>query len=335
VRGSTPAPSPPTATEPPGTEAKQVAAVRLFVLTTRKKTDSVGSDLRFGTDRGSETAAAATVTIPRDHRLGSLESPSIWRLDFREDPAKHVTVRDLATIPRERLIGVGDVADRQGQGALIYVPGWNVDLDQALRRAATLSYDLGFPGRTIVYSWPSADRVASYAADQLNAEWSTPTLTGLLSDIGASPASVNIVALNLGGRIAINAVRALPFAEGSPPVANLVLVNPDIDLQLFRSLVSELTPRVRRITVYISKDDTASRAAKLYGGYPRLGDAGSMPMFSNSNIDIIDVATEGDQLGYASENTAVLADIFGVLRGRSPGDRPGLQRVNSWWRLGR
>jgi hypothetical protein len=43
------------------------------------------------------------VSIPRDRRMGELESPSIGRLQFREDPSKDVVLLSTAT----RLSGTG------------------------------------------------------------------------------------------------------------------------------------------------------------------------------------------------------------------------------------
>jgi hypothetical protein len=67
----------------------------------------------YGTDRRSERGAekvsygerdpngklsfgTALVSIPRDHRMGELERPSLLKLEFREDPEKHVVLLQAA-----------------------------------------------------------------------------------------------------------------------------------------------------------------------------------------------------------------------------------------------
>jgi hypothetical protein len=42
------------------------------------------------------------VSIPRDRRMGELESPSIWRLQFREDPSKDVVLLSTAINSRDK-----------------------------------------------------------------------------------------------------------------------------------------------------------------------------------------------------------------------------------------
>jgi len=53
----------------------------------------------FGAERGELTLGVCEVSIPRDHRVGELESQRIWRLQFRADPSKHVAL--LSTVRME------------------------------------------------------------------------------------------------------------------------------------------------------------------------------------------------------------------------------------------
>ena len=44
---------------------------------------------------------------------------------------------------------------------LVFVHGYNVDFDNAVRRAGQLAYDLNFDGPTFLFSWPSRQRYFS------------------------------------------------------------------------------------------------------------------------------------------------------------------------------
>lgn len=75
---------------------RNYAVVRTFFATDRNTTGKTIPNEMFGVNRANNlTYGACDVSIPRDHRMGELESPSILRLEFREDPVQHVVL--LAT----------------------------------------------------------------------------------------------------------------------------------------------------------------------------------------------------------------------------------------------
>ena len=55
------------------------------------KTDDVYKT--FGTKRSSLKYGICEVSIPHDHKIGEIESPSIWRFEFTEDPNKHIVLQ--------------------------------------------------------------------------------------------------------------------------------------------------------------------------------------------------------------------------------------------------
>ena len=46
----------------------------------------------YGGDRGELELGTCEVSIPKDHQVGVLESPTVLRLEFREDPERHVVL---------------------------------------------------------------------------------------------------------------------------------------------------------------------------------------------------------------------------------------------------
>ena len=46
----------------------------------------------YGGDRGELELGTCEVSIPKDHRVGELESPTVLRLEFRQDPERHVVL---------------------------------------------------------------------------------------------------------------------------------------------------------------------------------------------------------------------------------------------------
>jgi hypothetical protein len=67
--------------------------VPVLYATDRRRTSDSSYRASFSSDRTLNDDlqyGRATVTIPRDHRPGRLESPSWLHLEFRQNPAKHV-----------------------------------------------------------------------------------------------------------------------------------------------------------------------------------------------------------------------------------------------------
>src|SRR3954470_8518923 len=85
-----PPPAPvPVAANPNVAKGNEFDQVRVFFATDRK----ADADGTFGGERGAEVSYGSVfVSIPREHRIGGIEKPSIWRLEFSEDPRKHMMI---------------------------------------------------------------------------------------------------------------------------------------------------------------------------------------------------------------------------------------------------
>ena len=74
------------------------AVVKVYFATDRQRDVGKPPAQRFSGERnvmggnGPLSYGSCDISIPRDHRMGQLESPSLWRLEFRDDPAKHVVL---------------------------------------------------------------------------------------------------------------------------------------------------------------------------------------------------------------------------------------------------
>lgn len=97
------------------------------------------------------------VSIPRDHKMGELEGPSIWRLEFTPNPAKHVAVVGAPISASERQFFTqlkAKISGSKEKQTLIFIHGFNTTFTGAARRTAQMAYGLGFDGTTMFYSWP-------------------------------------------------------------------------------------------------------------------------------------------------------------------------------------
>jgi len=152
---------------------KPFEIVQVFFATDRQRTTSEKPGQVYGVGRSDLTYGICEVSIPRDHRLGKLESPSIWKLEFREDPEKHVVLLKVEAKNHDAYFE--EISERvrssTSKSAFLFVHGYNVTFEQAARRTAQMAYDLKFDGAPVFYSWPSHGSTSAYTVDENNVEW--------------------------------------------------------------------------------------------------------------------------------------------------------------------
>jgi esterase/lipase superfamily enzyme len=308
----------------------------------------------YGSDRGTLTFGTAEVSIPSNRKRGTLPRPAWWRLEFRENPARHVMVTAVQPLARDAFLT--DIRSTfqhaSGKHALLFIHGYNVTFADAVRRAAQIAYDLRtdeqmeFPGVPLLYSWPSRGDVLGYLMDETNVRWTQPHFEAFLrmalAETGAEV--VHVIAHSMGNRALIECLSTLDLAglpRGSAVLDQVVFAAPDFDADTLADLAAQLSSRARRYTLYASSGDLALRASReLRRGLRRAGESGDDLLVVNG-IDTIDASHVDTSLlghGYFGERT-ILGDIFYLLKDRkSPDDRYGLTprtRANrKYWEFG-
>ncbi|HEX5108780.1 MAG TPA: alpha/beta hydrolase [Vicinamibacterales bacterium] len=328
---------------PPGPQTRgqtsNYATVRVFFATDRSRVGSTPA--RFF---GTEPAAAITyghsdVSVPRDHRLGELEGPSIFRLEFRSDPEKHVTVLRVEPSPRESFASAvrTRVAASTRKEALLFVHGFNVSFEDAVRRAAQLAYDLAFDGPALVFSWPSQEGalVTDYRRDERNAELSVDNLRRVMMDLldAPDPPTLHVIAHSMGNRVLAGALQQIAASTPARKVRRVAMIAPDIDAELFRRAAGRIAAATERLTLYASSADAALRLSQTFAGYPRAGQGGAgivvVPGMDTIDASSVDTSLTGLYHSYYADNSTVLSDLFAYFRGQNPDARFGLAPIKA------
>ncbi len=322
--------------------------VRVFYGTNRRRTASCDPASIYGAVPGPLETGEVRVTVPRDHRLGALESPSIWRLEFAGDPAEHVMLASVDPIPAELFHArLADAVARSVEpSAFVFVHGFNVPFEEAARRTAQIAYDLKFPGTPILFSWPSQGSVMAYVRDREVAAESAPALAAFLAQVSreSGARTVHLIAHSMGNQVLAGALQALiPERDpDAPPLfQELVLAAPDVDaVQFEEELAAVFTASARRVTLYASARDRALRIARDVLDFPRAGDLDD-GIVLHEHIETVDAsAVDTSFVGhsYYGDNRSVMSDLFNLLRERQPaGVRFGLVPVETargtYWRF--
>jgi len=153
--------------------------VEAFFVTDRNDTGLKDPGEKYGKQRGSVSYGICRVSIPSDHRIGKLESPT-----FRKDVEEHIVLVDVSVLEKKDFFSeVSNAVSRSGEKAmLLYVHGYNVTFEKAARRMAQIVDDLDFEGIPVFYSWPSRGSVSGYPADEASVEWSEQNLGNFLAE---------------------------------------------------------------------------------------------------------------------------------------------------------
>jgi esterase/lipase superfamily enzyme len=317
--------------------------VPVFYGTDRAPSGRTEPNARYGRERGELVYGRAMVSIPKDHHMGRMERPSLWRLEFRENPVRHVVLRDLEELGHSEFFSALNekVARTEYKSAFVFIHGFNVTFAAAARRAAQMAFDLFYVGCEqgeatlctvpILYSWPSEGETILYTHDANNADASVAHLKSFLLDVAARSGaqSITIIAHSMGTRALANALNEVGLQmreDDKPAIREIILAAPDIDRTVFLNIAAAVKRTADRITLYASSRDKALQISMALNGFPRLGDAnGGITTFAGG--DSIDASIVGDDIlahSYYGE-TSVLSDLYSLmLHGFPPAKRFGL-----------
>jgi esterase/lipase superfamily enzyme len=285
------------------------------------------ADVAFGSRRSEAedplTLGMAKVSIPATHRQGRIEQPRWWRIEFREDPKKHMVLTDVRTLGLDAFVTSAGPLEKAG---LLFVHGFNVSFGEAALRTAQLAFDLKFDGLPLLYSWSSEGSAVDYAHDAATIDWATANLQRFLELVTENLhlSTLHIVAHSMGNRAVTQVLANWQSTTARAPIAQVVLAAPDVDTGLFRQLSARFRG-YRQVTLYASRSDRALGLSKALHAYPRAGDAD--PPCVTPGVDTIDVTSAGAQMfglghGYVANASRVFTDLYYLVRlGLKPKDR--------------
>lgn len=322
------------ASRPSDEAPREYSIVRIFYGADRSRAGNGYSNQRESTD--SLHYGTCEVTIPRDHRLAKLESPKWWKFEFSWTPAKHIVLQQINEQTKPEFLAQlrSMVLEAENKSAFVFIHGFDVSFEDAARRTAQLSYDLGFKGAPILYSWPSANSLKSYLADEATIDWTKPHLVSFLNDVACKSGvdTVHIIAHSMGNRALVRILDGLSLPSAPPYFNQVVLAAPDIDTGEFLHLANSIQRTAKRITLYASSNDKAIKASKTIHEYPRAGE--SVPeVVVVPGLDTIDASNVDTSLlghSYFAEKRTVISDLFYLIgEGKGPSERHSLEPKNS------
>ncbi|TWI69075.1 esterase/lipase superfamily enzyme [Pseudoduganella lurida] len=321
-----------------GADAPNHAVLQVFFATDRQQTGDPHPARQFGGGRGELAYGSCEVSIPHEHQMGAMESPSLLRLQFRPDPDRHVVLLRTALAGREPFFAslAERIAASPSNSALLFVHGYRVSFEDAARRTGQIAHDLQFPGIPVFYSWPSQGRLSGYMVDETNIEWTQARLLGFLVDFleRTTAEHVYLLAHSMGNRAMTRAAAAL--IDQRPDLAGrlreIILTAPDIDAEVFRrDIAPALAAAGNPVTLYASSADSALEVSQRMHGYPRAGDSGDglVVVPGVETVDASKVDTSFIAHSYFAQRRSALADMYYLITRRlRAAERFGLHPVD-------
>jgi esterase/lipase superfamily enzyme len=239
----------------------------------------------FNGERAIEVSyAAIAVSIPPDgsRKIGEVQ----WPTTLPGDPR-----RDFVTVSADYLdrqaftASIAAIAKQTGRSkVLVFVHGFNNRFDDAVYRFAQIVHDSKAPVIPVLFTWPSRGemRLRAYTYDRESANYSRDALESLLNMLAGYPGitEVNMLAHSMGNWVALEALRGRSIRSAQTANAlktdklkNVMLVAPDVDVDVFRTQIERMGAARPRIALFVSQDDEALDLSKnIWGGVARLGD---------------------------------------------------------------
>jgi esterase/lipase superfamily enzyme len=311
--------------------------IRVFFATDRNRTSFRPTAVKFGGRRSKLRYGTCVVSIPEAHKIGELEGPSMWRLEFREVPWKHVVLLEAKVLKKADFFS--EVCQRvktsRKQHAFIFIHGYNVTFMDAARRTAQIAKDLNFDGAPVFYSWPSRGAIKAYPVNEQSIEWAETNVKNFFVEFltRSEADNVYLIAHSMGNRAMARALSALMSERPDlkDRVTEIILTAPDIDADVFkRDIAPAFAKAGRPVTLYASSEDRALAASKSFHGYSRAGESGEHLVIAEGIETIDATGVDTSFLGHTHMSTrTVMSDIWYLVNDRKRAEmRFGLEPRN-------
>jgi esterase/lipase superfamily enzyme/acyl carrier protein len=338
-----------------GNNDEPIFTQKVFFATNRRPTGSTDPNTYFNGQRSTLEQGmqygVCEVTIPvKVHKPGQIEQP-FWSRSER-DPKQHIVLKGLKVLAwNDFLSTINQYVTRENgdddwsHDAFVFIHGFNVTFDKAVRRTAQIAYDLGFKGAPVLFSWPSDGSRIKYFSDRIDVEWSVLYIKRFLVNLRAETRAkrIHLIAHSMGNQGLLRALYRIALQQGEkiqPLFDTVIMAAPDFDTRLF---TEQIAPRIRPLsanwTIYTSDNDSALDLSALFSSAKRLGKPVSVANgFDTVDVTDIDVSpwSVPEFHSYYASKRRVVADIISVLKNKKPATRkllPKKFRGIQYWEL--
>jgi esterase/lipase superfamily enzyme len=283
--------------------ADGTSQVALLAATTRARSTTDEGEMFNGERAEAVSYASIVVSIPPDsaREVGKIQ----WPASTRGDPKQNFVTVSANYIERPTFTAAiaNSVKPVHKGKVLVFVHGFNNRFDDAVYRLAQIVHDSRVPALPILFTWPSRgeSKLRAYTYDRESANYSRDALEELLDQLNRNPnvTEVNVLAHSMGNWVTLEALRAryIRPVRVADKVKNVMLVAPDVDVDVFRTQIHRMGTQRPRFFLFVSQDDKALALSKaIWGGEPRLGEVDPTQdpyrgEFARDRIEVFDLTS--------------------------------------------
>ncbi len=297
-------------------EALEVGTPETVFAATTRAQEADGS---FGYRR-AETLSflEMTVSIPLTHTPGNLDFSYA-----NPNPQKQFVLAGVTELNSPQQLG-GQLRARNGGRAdevTIFVHGYNATQTETAFRAAQLSRDIGIPGSIMIYSWPSRAKGVGYAYDLDSMLFARDGLEQTIRQLKAQGVKrIILIAHSMGTALSMEMMRQAETREpgwSSRNLEGVVLISPDLDVDLFRSQMDRITNPPDPFIIMVSqKDKVLGLSSRLRGtdDSDRLGSISSIEKIADYPVEVVDTTAFNSDAGSSHFVAATSPALLAILK---------------------
>jgi esterase/lipase superfamily enzyme len=311
-----------------GDPSSQRAQFDVFFVTTRGFVEGA-APVPFDYSRSDETTyGRARLDVPRVgvRPFGSI-TPSFRIVSLERFPSARQFMSAVSAEGRRR----------REPRVLIYTHGYHEDFRKSMFRFGQFYLDGCLKTVPILFSWPSSGKILGHSYDEDSAAFSRKAYADLVELVLRSETfrTVNLMAHSMGNGVLLEgldrmALEARAHKTGhSARLSTVILASPDVDVDLFRSLLPSAIEESDQLVLLASRKDGLLRISRILAlGSPRAGDATAAELAShgvNERGGFRVVRMDGPEVGRcpafghrcATANEQVVSIVKGLLEGPS------------------
>lgn len=308
---------------------------RIYYATTRAADDD--PLVRFGTDRSeTPTFGRIEISVPDDREPGDVTYPGAPPDPSTDFVATSSAVFDGPATFRAALRSELKSLPRGERDVILFVHGFNNTFAEGMFRLAQLDHDLSLPGVPVHYAWPSLNNPFGYSYDRDSVLFGRDGLEQLITEARAAGAEdVILVGHSMGSLLIMETLRQMEIGRDGAArrsVQGVVLMSPDLDVDLFRSQAHRIGTLPEPFLIFTSQRDRALQlSARLTGQRERLGNLSDVERVADIEVTMLDVSNFADGTRHLTPATSptllALMNELGSVDAAFQGEvaaRPGL-----------
>lgn len=286
-----------------------------------------------GWNRSTElTFGRYVVSIPTERDPGAIPRP---RGRSEAEPDRHFMLAEAAPLGADGFAaavraGLSEQPPAERE-VIIFVHGFNTAFIEGTFRAAQLHHDLRLPGVMVHYSWPSLGVPLAYAHDRDSVLFARDGLVETIVRLHrAGVPRIILLAHSMGSHLVMESLRQLALSDDSlrAVIGGVVLISPDIDVDLFRQQAQAIGTLPQPFLILSSQRDRVLQlSARLSGETVRLGNLPSAEPVSGLDVTLVDVSAFSQGAGHftagSSPSLLNLFDQIGAVHAALQGDTAG------------